>query len=141
MQHPYAHSTTMIDTEGESVVKDPNVFISRRSQELELCCGALWRSLHLDLQIHPAEQQLQPAYHLQHTYVDWVFKQQVVDVDFLYIFCRIGKEFQKKSFKAFYYFIYFRNLSMDIPALQDKRGYSQNVRYLNFYQNFQSIIF
>ena len=36
----------------ESVAEGPNVSIHRRSQELELSFGTLWRILHLDLLLH-----------------------------------------------------------------------------------------
>ena len=42
----------------ESAAEVPNVTIPRRSQELGLSYGRLWRILHLDLHIHPYKEQL-----------------------------------------------------------------------------------
>ena len=53
----------------ESAAEDPNVSIPRRSQELGLSYGTLWRFLHLHLHVHEYKvqfmQQLKPADHSQ----------------------------------------------------------------------------
>ena len=58
MHHRFARSAENIAARSESVAKDPNVSIPRRSQELGLSYGTLWRILHLDLHLHPYKVQL-----------------------------------------------------------------------------------
>jgi hypothetical protein len=87
VHHRFARSAENIAAVSESVAEDPNVSIPRRSQELGLSYGTLWRILHLDLHLHPYKvqltQQLKPADHSQRRrYVEWVLEQQAVDGDF-----------------------------------------------------------
>ena len=56
--HRFARSAENIAIVSESVAEDPNVSIPRRSQELGLSYGTLWRILHLDLHLHPYNVQL-----------------------------------------------------------------------------------
>ena len=63
------------------------VSIPRRSQELGLPYGTLWRILHFDLHLHPYKvqltQKLKAADHSQRRrYVEWVFEKQAVDGNF-----------------------------------------------------------
>ena len=51
VHHCFVRSTELIAIVSESVAEDPNVSIHRRSQELGLSYSALWRILHLDLQL------------------------------------------------------------------------------------------
>ena len=68
--HSFSRSAGNISIVSESVTEDPNVSIPRRSQELELSYGTLWRILHLDLHLHPYKvqltQQLKPGDHSQY---------------------------------------------------------------------------
>ena len=68
--HRFARSAENIAIVSENVAEDPNVLIPRRSQELGLSYGTLWRTLHLDLHLHPYKvqitQKLKPADHSQH---------------------------------------------------------------------------
>ena len=48
----FARSAENIAIVSESVAEEPNVSISRRSQELGQFYGTLWRILHLDLRLH-----------------------------------------------------------------------------------------
>ena len=57
VHHRFARSAENIAAVSESVAEDPNVSIPRRSQELGLSYGTLWRILHLDLHLHPSHQQ------------------------------------------------------------------------------------
>ena len=65
-----AHSAGNIAIVSESVAKDPNGSISHRFQELGQSYGTLWRTLHLDLHLHPyvvqLTQQLKLADHSQY---------------------------------------------------------------------------
>ena len=69
MHHHFSRSAENIATVSESVVKDPNVSIPHRSQELGLSYGTLRRIMHLDLHLHPYKvqltQQLKPSNHSQ----------------------------------------------------------------------------
>ena len=58
MHHRFARSVENIVIASESVAEDPNVSIPRRSQELELSYGTLWRIMLLDLHLHPYKVQL-----------------------------------------------------------------------------------
>ena len=58
MHHRFAHFAENIPIISESVKRDPNVSIPRRSWELELSYGTLWRILHSDLHLHPYKVQL-----------------------------------------------------------------------------------
>ena len=49
MHHRLARSAENIAAVNESVAEDMNMSIPRRSQELGLSYGTLWRNLHLDL--------------------------------------------------------------------------------------------
>ena len=49
VNHRFARSAENIAIASESVAEDPNVSIPRRSQELVLAYGTLWRILYLDL--------------------------------------------------------------------------------------------
>ena len=80
----YAENITFVT---ESVAEDPNVSITRRSQELGMSYGIFWRILHLDLHLHPYKaqltQQLKSADHLQRRrYVEWVLEKQTADRNF-----------------------------------------------------------
>ena len=71
----------------ESGADNPNASIFRRSQDLGLAYGIMWRILQLDLQLHPYKvhlrQQLKPAEHSQRRrYAEWVLEQQAVDGNF-----------------------------------------------------------
>ena len=75
--HCFVRSAENIAIVSESVAEDPNVSIPRRSQELGLSYGILWRILHLDLHLHPYKvqlrQQLKPVDHSKRRrYVEWV---------------------------------------------------------------------
>ena len=77
MHHRFTHLAENVVIVSESVAEDPNVSIPRRSQELELSYGTLFRILHLDLQLHPYKfqlrQQLKPVdYSQRRRYVEWV---------------------------------------------------------------------
>ena len=77
--HRFACYVENIAIVSESIVEDPNMSIPRRSQELGLFYGTLWRILHLDVQLHPykvhLKQLLKPADNSQrHTYVEWVLE-------------------------------------------------------------------
>ena len=65
VHHRFTRSAENIAIVCESIAEDPNVAISRRSQELGLSYGTLWSILHLDLHLHPYKiqlmQQLKPA--------------------------------------------------------------------------------
>ena len=83
MHHRFAHSAENIAIVSETVVKDPNVSIPRRSQELGLSNGTLWHTLHLDLHLQSFKvqltQQLKPADYSQcRRYVESVLEQQAV---------------------------------------------------------------
>ena len=87
VHHRFARSAENIAIVSESVAEDPNVSIPRRSQELGLSYGTLWRILHLDLYLHPYKvqltQQLKPADHSQRRrYVESVLEQQTLDGNF-----------------------------------------------------------
>ena len=58
MHHRFARSAENVAFAGESVAEDPNVSIPRRTQELGLSYGTLWRILHSDLHLHPYKTQL-----------------------------------------------------------------------------------
>ena len=68
VHHRFARSAENIAFLSDHVAEDPNVSIPRRSQELRLSYGTLWRILQLDLHLHPNKiqltQQLKPADHL-----------------------------------------------------------------------------
>ena len=70
MHHRFACCTENIAIVSESVAEDPNVSISRHSQELGLSYGTLWRISYLDLHLHPYKvqltQQLKPGDHSQY---------------------------------------------------------------------------
>ena len=79
VHHRFTRFAENIGNVSESVADDPNVLILRRSQELVLFYGTLWRSLHLDLHLQSYKvqltQELKPAHHSQrHRYVDWVLQ-------------------------------------------------------------------
>ena len=85
--HRKARSMENIAAVSASVEEDPNLSIPRRSQQLGLSYGSLWRILHLDLHLHPYKvqltQQLKPADHsLRRRYAEWVLEQQAVNDDF-----------------------------------------------------------
>ena len=58
VRYCFARSVENIAIVRQSVAEDPNVSIPRLSQELGQSYGTLWRSLHLDLQLHPYKVQL-----------------------------------------------------------------------------------
>ena len=53
MYHRFAPSAEDIAIVNESIAEDPNVSISRRSEQLRLSYGPLWSILHFDLHLHP----------------------------------------------------------------------------------------
>ena len=85
--HRFARSAKNFAIVSESVAEVPNMLIPRRSNELGLSYGTLWRILHLNLHLHPYKvqltQQLKSAYHSQHRrHLEWVLVQQMVDGNF-----------------------------------------------------------
>ena len=58
MQYHFARTDENIAVVSESVAEDPNALIARRSQELGLYFGTLWRISHLDLHLYPYKGQL-----------------------------------------------------------------------------------
>ena len=58
VHHRFAHIPENIAIVSESVAKEPNLSIRRRSQELILSYDTLWRILHLDLHLYPYKVQI-----------------------------------------------------------------------------------
>ena len=58
VHHCFTRSVENIAIVRQSVDEDPNVSIPRHSQELGQYYDTLWRSLHLDLQLHPYKVRL-----------------------------------------------------------------------------------
>ena len=87
VHHRFACSAENIDIASESVAEDPNVSISRLSQELWLSYSTLQLILHLNLHLYPYKvqltQQLKPFDHSQRRrFVEWVLEQQEVEGNF-----------------------------------------------------------
>ena len=89
IERPAHHRFTLfaenIAIVSESVVENPSIL--RRSQELGLSYGTLWRILHLDLHLHLYKvqlmRQLMPADHSQrHRHLEWILEQQAVNDNF-----------------------------------------------------------
>ena len=53
VHYRFACSAENIAIVSESAAQDPNMWIPRRSQQLGLSHGTLWRILHLYLHLHP----------------------------------------------------------------------------------------
>ena len=84
VHYRFLRCTENIAIVSESIAEDPNVTLPRRSQELVLPYGTLWRILPLDLHLYlynvHLTQQLKPADRLQcRKYVKFVVEQQAVD--------------------------------------------------------------
>ena len=87
VHHRFARSVENNAIVSESVGENPKVSIPRRSMELGLSYGTLWRifriGLHLQLYKVRLTQQLKPADHSRRRrYVEWMLKQQAVDGNF-----------------------------------------------------------
>lgn len=68
----------------ESVENEPTTSISRRSQELGISYGSLWRILHKDLHLHAYKiqltQKLKERDHLQRrNFASWIIEQRTTD--------------------------------------------------------------
>ena len=79
VHHRFTHSAEYIAIVSGSLVDGLNVMIPRRSQELGLSYGTLWRLLYLDLYLHPYKvqltQQLRPTDYSRHRrYVECVLE-------------------------------------------------------------------
>lgn len=85
--HRNVRSHENIAAVAESVEEDPTTSINRRSQQLGLSYGSLWRILHLDLHLHPYKvrlaQKLERGDHgMRRAYVEWVLQKQQENADF-----------------------------------------------------------
>ena len=82
-----ARSAANIAAVNQSVREDPNLSVSRRSQELGISQTSTWRILRLDLGLYPYKiqltQELKPNDHsLRRNFADWVLEQLEVDANF-----------------------------------------------------------
>lgn len=85
--HRRVRSVENIAAVAESVEEDPNLSISRRSQQLGISATSLWRILHLDLHLHPYKVQLvqkleRGDHEMRRVYADWVLEKQAENPDF-----------------------------------------------------------
>lgn len=87
-------TTGNISIVSQSVSNDPTTSISRRSLELGISYGSVWRILNNDLHLYPYKiqltQLLKETDHLQRrTFCSWIMEQQRKDPFFRVKFCSV----------------------------------------------------